>query len=227
MLPWSGTFHSIGNRLLRRHAATLSLDPAFTVLDRADSTDLMDLVRSDLGLARTRSRFPKKGTCLAIYSYSVNAGCPLEETLVDSFPWCGEWEAELKRLFASYVAAKQRDNVLDYDDLLLYWHEAVQMPGIAAQMRADFDHILVDEYQDTNRLQAAILLALAPDGAGLTVVGDDAQSIYAFRAATVRNIERPFVRAPHAARPHMLLGVSRKRAMGCRGHEIAQGASRP
>ena len=108
-LPWSGTFHSIGNRLLRQHAATLSLDPAFTVLDRADSADLMDWVRSDLGLARTRSRFPKKGTCLAIYSYSVNAGCPLEETLVESFPWCDEWEAELKRLFAAYVAAKQRD----------------------------------------------------------------------------------------------------------------------
>ena len=188
LLPWSGTFHSIGNRLLRRHAATLSLDPAFTVLDRADSADLMDLVRSDLGLARTRSRFPKKGTCLAIYSYTVNAGCRLGETLADAFPWCDDWETELKRLFAAYVAAKQRDNVLDYDDLLLYWHEAVQMPGIAAQMRADFDHILVDEYQDTNRLQAAILLALAPDGAGLTVVGDDAQSIYAFRAATVRNI---------------------------------------
>ena len=200
LLPWSGTFHSIGNRLLRRHPASLSLDAAFTVLDRADSADLMDLVRSDLGLARTRSRFPKKGTCLAIYSYSVNAGCPLEETLADSFPWCDAWEAVLKRLFAAYVAAKQRDNVLDYDDLLLYWHEAVQMPGIAAQMRADFDHILVDEYQDTNRLQAAILLALAPDGAGLTVVGDDAQSIYAFRAATVRNIlDFPDQFSPRAA----------------------------
>ena len=145
LLPWSGTFHSIGNRLLRRHAVALSLDPAFTVLDRADSADLMDLVRSDLGLARTRSRFPKKGTCLAIYSYTENAGCPLEETLAQSYPWCDEWEAELKRLFAAYVAAKQRDSVLDYDDLLLYWREAVQMPGIAAQMRADFDHILVDD----------------------------------------------------------------------------------
>src|SRR5438270_1471312 len=200
LLPWSGTFHSIGNRLLRRHAATLSLDPAFTVRDRADSADLMDWVRSDLGPARTRSRFPKKGTCLAIYSYSVNAGCPLEETLADHFPWCDEWKAELKRLFAAYVAAKPRENVLDYDDLLLYWHEAVQMPGIAAQMRADFDHILVDEYQDTNRLQAAILLALAPDGAGLTVVGDEAQSIYAFRAATVRNIlDFPDQFSPRAA----------------------------
>ena len=200
LLPWSGTFHSIGNRLLRRHAHALSLDPAFTVLDRADSADLMDLVRSDLGLARTRSRFPKKGTCLAIYSYTVNAGCPLEETLAESYPWCDEWEGELKRLFAAYVAAKQHDNVLDYDDLLLYWREAAQMPAIAAQMRADFDHILVDEYQDTNRLQAAILLALTPDGAGLTVVGDDAQSIYAFRAATVRNIlDFPDQFSPRAA----------------------------
>ena len=188
LLPWSGTFHSIGSRLLRRHAAALSLDPAFTVLDRADSADLMDLVRNDLGLARTRSRFPKKGTCLSVYSYTVNAGCPLEETLADAYPWCDEWEAELKRLFAAYVAAKQHDNVLDYDDLLLYWREAAQIPAIAAQMRADFDHILVDEYQDTNRLQAAILMALSPDGTGLTVVGDDAQSIYGFRAATVRNI---------------------------------------
>jgi ATP-dependent DNA helicase UvrD/PcrA len=200
LLPWSGTFHSIGNRLLRQHASAIALDPAFTVLDRADSADLMDLVRSDLGLARTRSRFPKKGTCLAIYSYTVNAGCPLEETLADSYPWCDEWEAELKHLFAAYVAAKQRDSVLDFDDLLLYWRESVQMPDIAKQMRADFDHILVDEYQDTNRLQAAILLALAPDGAGLTVVGDDAQSIYAFRAATVRNIlDFPDQFSPRAA----------------------------
>jgi DNA helicase-2/ATP-dependent DNA helicase PcrA len=85
LLPWSGTFHSIGNRLLRRHAHALSLDPAFTVLDRTDSADLIDLVRSDLGFARIRSRFPKKGTCLAIYSYTVNAGCPLEETLAESY----------------------------------------------------------------------------------------------------------------------------------------------
>jgi len=188
LLAWSGTFHSIGNRLLRQYATTLALNPAFTVLDRADSADLIDIVRNDLGLARTRSRFPKKGTCLAIYSYTVNAGCPLAETLAEAYPWCNEWEAELKRLFAAYVAAKQHDDVLDYDDLLLYWREAARTPAIAAQMRAQFDHILVDEYQDTNRLQADILLALAPDGAGLTVVGDDAQSIYGFRAATVRNI---------------------------------------
>jgi len=95
----------------------------------------------------------------AIYSYIVNAGCPLAETLAEAFPWCSEWEAELKRLFAAYVAAKQHDDVLDYDDLLLYWREAARTPAIAAQMQAQFDHILVDEYQDTNRLQADILLA--------------------------------------------------------------------
>ena len=187
-LPWAGTFHAIGNRLLRLHAADLGLDLAFTVLDRADAADPMDVVRGELGLVGTKSRFPKKGTCLSIYSYTVNANRPLEETLKNGFPWCAEWEAQLKRLFAAYVETKQHDSVLDYDDLLLYWREALAVPAAAAAMRARFDHIMVDEYQDTNRLQAEILMGLAPDGAGLTVVGDDAQAIYGFRAATVRNI---------------------------------------
>jgi DNA helicase-2/ATP-dependent DNA helicase PcrA len=188
ILPWSGTFHSVGSRLLRLHAPSIGLDPSFTILDRADSADLLDLVRSELGLARTASRFPRKGTCLAIYSYTVNAGCPLEETLSQSFPWCADWPSELRRLFEGYVVAKQRDNVLDYDDLLLYWRHAMAETAVAMEIRGCFDHVLVDEYQDTNRLQAEILLGLRPDGSGLTVVGDDAQSIYSFRAAAVRNI---------------------------------------
>jgi DNA helicase-2/ATP-dependent DNA helicase PcrA len=146
------------------------------------------LVRTELGLARTASRFPRKGTCLAIYSYTVNAECPLEETLAEGFSWCADWPTELRRLFEAYVVAKQRDNVLDYDDLLLYWRHAMTEPAVAREIRGCFDHVLVDEYQDTNRIQAEILLALRPDGSGLTVVGDDAQSIYSFRAATVRNI---------------------------------------
>jgi DNA helicase-2/ATP-dependent DNA helicase PcrA len=101
LLSWSGTFHSIGNRLLRQYAASLALNPAFTVLDRTDSADLMDVVRNDLGLARARSRFPQKDTCLAIYSYTVNAGRPLAKTVADFYQWCDEWEAELKRLFAA------------------------------------------------------------------------------------------------------------------------------
>jgi DNA helicase II / ATP-dependent DNA helicase PcrA len=145
-------------------------------------------VRSELGLARRASRFPRKGTCLAIFSYTVNAGCPLEETLAQSFPWCANWPTELRRLFEAYVVAKQQDNVLDYDDLLLYWRHAMAESVVAREIRGCFDNVLVDEYRDTNRLQTEILLALRPDGSGLTVVGDDAQSIYSFRAATVRNI---------------------------------------
>ena len=188
LLPWSGTFHAIGSRLLRLHAGSIGLEPTFTVLDRANSADLFDLVRSELGLSQTGSRFPRKDTCLAIYSYTVNAGCPLEETLAALFPWCIQWAGEIRRLFQAYVAEKQQDNVLDYDDLLLYWRHAMAEPAAAAEIRRRFDHVLVDEYQDTNRLQAGILMALRPDGSGLTVVGDDAQRIYSFRGAAVRAI---------------------------------------
>jgi DNA helicase II / ATP-dependent DNA helicase PcrA len=187
-LSWSGTFHSIGARLLREHALEIGLDPAFTIHDREDSADLMNLVRHELGLSKTESRFPAKGTCLAIYSRSVNAVAPLQDVLAEAFPWCRGWAEELTRLFDAYVEAKQTQNVLDYDDLLLYWAEMAKEPALAEALAQRFDHVLVDEYQDTNRLQAAILLALKPDGRGLTVVGDDAQSIYSFRAAEVRNI---------------------------------------
>ena len=187
-LDWAGTFHSVGARLLRDHAPEIGLDPAFTIHDREDSADLMNLVRHERGLSKTESRFPAKGTCLAIYSRAVNSQEPLDEVLGKAFPWCVGWADELRGLFAAYVEAKQAENVLDFDDLLLYWAQMAAEPGLAAAMGERFDHILVDEYQDTNRLQASILTALKPDGRGLTVVGDDAQSIYSFRAAEVRNI---------------------------------------
>src|SRR5216684_5387304 len=187
-LAWSGTFHSIGARLLREYAGEIGLSPSFTIHDRGDAADLMNLVRHEIGFSKTKSRFPTKATCLAIYSRAVNCEAPLEEVLSNSFPWCGGWETELRKLLAAYVEAKQRQNVLDYDDLLLYWAQMMGEPALAADVGARFDHVLVDEYQDTNRLQASVLLALKPDGRGLTVVGDDAQSIYSFRAATVRNI---------------------------------------
>jgi DNA helicase-2/ATP-dependent DNA helicase PcrA len=148
----------------------------------------MNLVRHERGLSKTESRFPNKGTCLAIYSRCVNAETELEHVLGENYPWCAGWAAELKELFVAYVEAKQNQNVLDYDDLLLYWAQMMSEPGIAADIGDRFDHVLVDEYQDTNRLQSSVLLALKPRGHGLTVVGDDAQSIYSFRAATVRNI---------------------------------------
>jgi len=187
-LTWSGTFHAIGARLLRDHAASVGLGPDFTIHDREDSADLMNLVRHELGFSKTEGRFPAKRTCLAIYSRAVNAQAALGEVLRQAFPWCAAWEKELRALFAAYVEEKQRQNVLDYDDLLLYWAGMAGEPALAAEIGGRFDHVLVDEYQDTNRLQAAILLRLKPNGRGLTVVGDDAQSIYSFRAATVRNI---------------------------------------
>ena len=198
-LQWAGTFHAIGARLLRDYAGRIGLDPGFSIHDREDSADLMNLVRHELGLSATKRRFPQKGTCLAIYSAVVNTRAALAEVLQASFPWCAEWEDALKRLFRAYVEAKQAQQVLDYDDLLLYWAQMVSDAGLGAEIGGLFDHVLVDEYQDTNALQAAILLAMKPDGRGLAVVGDDAQSIYAFRGATVRNIlDFPAAFAPPA-----------------------------
>jgi DNA helicase II / ATP-dependent DNA helicase PcrA len=187
-LPWSGTFHGIGARLLREYATRIGLDETFTIHDRGDAEDLMGLVRHEIGLSETKNRFPLKGTCQAIYSRVLNTCDPLERVLQETYPWCSQWEAELKRLFGAYVEAKQQQNVLDYDDLLLFWAEMVEEPALAGEIGARFDHVLVDEYQDTNKLQSRILRALKPTGRGVTVVGDDAQSIYSFRGATVRNI---------------------------------------
>jgi DNA helicase-2/ATP-dependent DNA helicase PcrA len=187
-MSWVGTFHSVGNRLLRHYARHLKVDPQFSVLDRGDSADLLDSLRQELGLAQKEQRFPRKDTCLQIYSHRVNTQRPLKETLDAQFPWCAQWESDLTRLYRTYVERKQRNSLLDYDDLLLYWQIMMSDSRLAAHVSGHFDHILVDEYQDTNKLQAEILHALKPDGAGLAVVGDDAQAIYSFRAAAVENI---------------------------------------
>src|SRR3989475_3909449 len=193
-VSWSGTFHSIANRLLRLHASAVGLDPSFTVLDRCDSADLLNVVRNDLGFARLPARFPKKDTCLAIYSHVVNTRGAIETTLKHTFPAYVDWSDQLKQLFKGYVDAKQIRHVLDYDDLLLYWWYLMSDRSSVISIRNLFDHVLVDEYQDTNALQAEIVLKLMTDdrqlitGKSLTVVGDDAQAIYAFRGATIRNI---------------------------------------
>jgi len=185
---WGGTFHAIATRLLRRYGKSIGLPPEFSIHDRTDSEDLLNVLRTELGLAKTDRRFPKKRTCMAIYSRCVNARQELKTVLGEHFPWCKEWADELKQLFDAYVDRKEAAGVLDYDDLLLYWHALLADPKAGGAIREQFDCVLVDEYQDTNSLQAEILYRLSPDGKGLSVVGDDAQSIYAFRAATVRNI---------------------------------------
>jgi DNA helicase-2/ATP-dependent DNA helicase PcrA len=185
---WGGTFHAIANRLLRMYAQPLGLGESFTVIDRTDAEDLMHEVRAELAFDKTDVRFPRKGTCMSIYSRCVNASEPIEDALKTYFPWCSAFPEQLKQLFRAYVQRKQTDNTLDYDDLLLYWYHLMQDDGLAQDVRERFDAVLVDEYQDTNVLQASILYKLCPQGKGLTVVGDDAQSIYSFRAATVHNI---------------------------------------
>jgi DNA helicase-2/ATP-dependent DNA helicase PcrA len=185
---WGGTFHAIATRLLRRYGKSIGLAQEFTVHDRTDSEDLMSVVRGELNLAKTDKRFPKKGTCLDIYSRSVNARQKLDNILPEAFPWCKQWADELKRLFNAYVDRKEAAGILDYDDLLLYWQAILADEHTGKTIRKMFDCVLVDEYQDTNALQAEIIYLLSPEGKGLTAVGDDAQSIYSFRAATVRNI---------------------------------------
>jgi DNA helicase II / ATP-dependent DNA helicase PcrA len=185
---WGGTFHAIANRILRTYHKLAGLGPDFTVMDQADAEDMLNVIRHDLGLHSKEKRFPLKSTCLDIYSRCVNGTEDLAAVLKRHFPWCEEWQKELKSLFKLYVERKQDRNVLDYDDLLLYWSQVMEDAEAADRIGGRFEHILVDEYQDTNPLQATILRGMCRPGRSITVVGDDAQSIYSFRAATVRNM---------------------------------------
>ncbi len=185
---WGGTFHAFANRVLRMYAKSGGLAQEFSVIDRSDAEDFLNVIRSEMGLAQKGKRFPQKATCLDIYSRRVNASEDLHEVLARHYPWCLEWEEELTSLFRSYTERKQQQNVLDYDDLLLYLFYLLESPQAAEELGGRFDHILVDEYQDTNRLQAGILARLRGGNRNIMVVGDDAQSIYSFRSATVRNM---------------------------------------
>jgi DNA helicase-2/ATP-dependent DNA helicase PcrA len=187
---WGGTFHAVANRLLRLHGRPLGLRSDFTVLDQADGADVMNLLREELGFAQREKRFPRKETLAAIYSRTVNAGERLGDVLKRHYPWCLEEIEGIRQIFQAYTARKREQNVLDYDDLLLFWNALATSAETREALAVMFDHVLVDEYQDTNALQADILEGMRPmeTPRNLTVVGDDAQSIYGFRAATVRNI---------------------------------------
>ncbi|MGQ0679401.1 MAG: ATP-dependent helicase [Actinomycetota bacterium] len=192
---WGGTFHAIANRLLRRHGRILGLEPSFTLLDQADTADMLALVRKDPGTeggsespGSAFRRRARKQTLATILSRCVNTGTPLSQVLRTHYPWCAEEREEIKLAFAAYVARKRAESVLDYDDLLLCWGALLRTPDVAVILQRQFDHILVDEYQDTNPLQADLLHGMAGGGACITAVGDDAQAIYSFRAASHRNI---------------------------------------
>jgi DNA helicase II / ATP-dependent DNA helicase PcrA len=187
---WGGTFHAVANRLLRMYGKAIKLEPGFTVMDEGDSQDLMGLIRADLDFTSKDKRFPRKSTILKIYSRVVNSREPLPTVLKKEYPWCVHAEEGLKTIFNAYTKRKQERQVLDYDDLLLFWNLMLEDEYIAEHMGGRFEHVLVDEYQDTNVIQAEILQRLRKKNKNITVVGDDAQSIYSFRAATIRNILR-------------------------------------
>jgi DNA helicase-2/ATP-dependent DNA helicase PcrA len=186
---WGGTFHAVANRLLRIHGRALRLAAGFTVLDQADGADVMNLLRDELGFAARERRFPRKETLAQIHSRVVNAGEKLDGVIERHYPWCTDEVEGIREIFRAYTVRKREQQTLDYDDLLLFWKALATSQATGAQVAAMFDHVLVDEYQDTNALQADILAAMRPASPqNLTVVGDDAQAIYGFRAANVRNI---------------------------------------
>ena len=183
-----GTFHSVAHRLVRRHASALGLPGGFGVLDAGDAADVLDLLREEAGHAQARTRFPRKGTLLDIYSRTVNAQLPLSGVIAEHFPWCAEHRDSISALFKSYTARKRELGVLDLDDLLLHWRALARDEVIGPRMASAFDHVLVDEYQDVNGLQVDLVRSLAAYGPRVTAVGDDFQAIYGFRSASAAHI---------------------------------------
>src|SRR3954447_15945296 len=183
-----GTFHSVAHRLVRRHAAALGLPGGFGVLDASDAADVLDLLREEHGHAQARTRFPRKGTLLDIYSRTVNAQQPLSGVLAEHFPWCTDHREAISVLFKAYTARKRALGVADLDDLLLFWRALARDEVIGPRLAVAFDHVLVDEYQDVNGLQVDLVRALADHGPAITAVGDDFQAIYGFRSASSEHI---------------------------------------
>ena len=184
-----GTFHSFANTILRRYAQLLGFANAFTILDRSDSEDVINLIRSRMGLDKKERRFPRKQTILEILSLAANKTCGVAAVLDEQFPHLFDELDELGQIADYYRDYKRERSLLDYDDLLSYLRELLRgQPELAERLSHTFRYIMVDEYQDTNRLQADIVRLLAHSHNNVMAVGDDAQSIYSFRGATVRNI---------------------------------------
>jgi DNA helicase-2/ATP-dependent DNA helicase PcrA len=183
-----GTFHGTAHRLLRRFGPAAGLSGDFTIMDQGDSADLIQLSRAQLGYGDAKRRFPRKETLHYVYSRHVNTEIPVHDILAEEFPRFVEFENDFGRIFADFTQRKSERNLVDYDDLLLFWCLLLEHPALGAKVAGLYDHVLVDEYQDTNVLQARILRALCAGHRNLTVVGDDAQSIYSFRGASFRNI---------------------------------------
>jgi DNA helicase-2/ATP-dependent DNA helicase PcrA len=183
-----GTFHSVAHRLVRRHAAALGLPGGFGVLDAGDAADVLDLLREEHGHARSKTRFPKKGTLLDVYSRTVNAQQPLSGVIEQHFPWVSEHREAISGLFRAYTARKRELGVCDLDDLLLFWRALAADEVIGPRLASAFEHVLIDEYQDVNGLQVDLARSLGSFGPTVTAVGDDFQAIYGFRSASASHI---------------------------------------
>lgn len=183
-----GTFHSVAHRFVRMHSSSLGLAPGFAVLDAGDAADLLDLIREEHGHAQSNRRFPKKSTLLDIYSRTVNAQLTLSEVVAENFPWCEEHIEPIAAMFKAYTARKRSLGVIDLDDLLLFWRALAADEVIGPTIEDGFDHVLIDEYQDVNGLQADIVSALRRRSADVTAVGDDLQAIYGWRSASPQYI---------------------------------------
>jgi DNA helicase-2/ATP-dependent DNA helicase PcrA len=184
-----GTFHATAHRLLRRFGPSAGLAKDFTIMDQSDAADLMQLSRSQLGYAQKSKRFPKKETLQYVYSRHINTGFSVDDIIRDEYAQFIEYREDFGKIYADYTTRKQERNLVDYDDLLLFWALMLEAsPELGAKIAGMYDHVLVDEYQDTNVLQARILKGMCRTHSNITVVGDDAQSIYSFRGANFRNI---------------------------------------
>jgi DNA helicase II / ATP-dependent DNA helicase PcrA len=184
-----GTFHATAHRLLRRYGPAAGLAKDFTIMDQGDSADLMQLARAQLGYAAKTKRFPKKETLQYVYSRHINTGVAVDDIVRDEYAQFVDYLEDFSKIYADYTRRKQERNLVDYDDLLLFWALMLEAsPDLRQKIGGMYDHILVDEYQDTNVLQARILRGMCGAHSNITVVGDDAQSIYSFRGANFRNI---------------------------------------
>ncbi|MBP6944193.1 MAG: ATP-dependent helicase [Candidatus Omnitrophica bacterium] len=184
-----GTFHSFANMVLRKYAKLIDFPNNFTITDESDAEDAVNIVREKLGLGHLEKRFPRKGALLDVISKSVNKSEDIGSVLALEYPQFAEWEGEIKRIKDGYIKYKREKSLMDYDDLLVFLKKLLHdHKDVREKLSGQYKYIMVDEYQDTNKLQAEIVRLLASGHGNVMVVGDDSQSIYSFRGANFKNI---------------------------------------
>jgi DNA helicase-2/ATP-dependent DNA helicase PcrA len=184
-----GTFHSFANTVLRHYAPLVKFESSFTILDQGDAEDVVNLLRTQMKFDTRERRFPRKQTLFDIYSKAVNTLSSIKEILKEEYPHFEDYLEDILRLQKAYEEYKARHNLMDYDDLLVYLRKLLRdHDHVRRTLSERYPYVMVDEYQDTNRIQAEIVRLLAGKNGNVMVVGDDSQSIYSFRGATIRNI---------------------------------------